>query len=267
MPLFYSKFIGCKTIFCIAIYFTLLGCATREAFLSAGPPKNIITQDNYEDLQLKSREKKPGNEPVYIDYQKEGTYRQSIDIHKKVNPEEANQLRFITVAERDPVDELKMHYENGAKVNFRNDNGETALIKVLDGPYDVETLNKLEYLISIGANLNFKGKSATTDYTTPLAVAIWNSSTVFKSGNATRYSSARKILELLIAEGSDISGLELNGKTPLHIAAESDNIFAAQLLLETGAALAVKDSAGKIPFDFAESNQMVEFFLKYGKKN
>jgi len=249
-----------KTILIIGILIMLLGCAVTEEPAGTRASKRLITKEDYGDLQLKPHKE----EPVLVDYEKDGVYRQSIDIHKKIDPAVANQNKFIDIADTGPVDELKMHYENGAKVNFRNNRGETPLIKVLDGPFDSETFHKLEFLISVGAKLSFRGRSATSDNTSPLGVAIWNSSTVFKSGDATKYPSAKEILKLLVDAGADVSGLEKMGRTPLHIAALSDNVFAARLLLEAGAKVMPRDTAGKTPLDYAESGEMRTLLMEYG---
>ena len=53
----------------------LTGCASHEEPVSTREPKRLITKDDYEDLEIKPRKE----EPVEVDYKKEGAYRPSID--------------------------------------------------------------------------------------------------------------------------------------------------------------------------------------------
>ena len=64
-----------KAICCIIVFLMLTGCAAQEEPVSTRPPKTIITKDDYEDLEIKPRKE----EPVEVDYKKEGAYRPSID--------------------------------------------------------------------------------------------------------------------------------------------------------------------------------------------
>ena len=48
------------------------------------------------------------------------------------------------------------------------------------------------------------------------------------------------------------------------IAAEKDNLLAAQLLLELDAKVNPKDNSGKTPFDYAESREMVVLLKEHG---
>jgi ankyrin repeat protein len=151
-------------------------------------------------------------------------------------------------------------------VNFRNNNGETALIKVLDGPYNEDTFLKLKYLISVGVRLNVRGKSSKSENTSSLGVAICNSKAVFQSGNTAEVQIAQHILELLIDAGVDVSSLEVNGRSLLHLAAETNNLFAAQLLLESGAKVIPIDDNHKTPLDIAGSGEMIKLLKKYQVK-
>jgi len=150
-------------------------------------------------------------------------------------------------------------------VNFRNDEGKTALIKVLEGRYNDQTLLKLEYLVSVGAKVNFRGKSKVSNNTTPLDAAVWTSSSGFKSdADAKSPFFAEQTLKYLIDEGADVSGSDENGRTPLHTAARSNNLFAAQLLLESGADVNQKDYYGITPLLFAESREMERILKEHG---
>ena len=65
-----------KAIFCFAVVFLMLtGCVSHEEPASTREPKRLITKDDYEDLEIKPRKE----EPVEVDYKKEGAYRPSID--------------------------------------------------------------------------------------------------------------------------------------------------------------------------------------------
>ena len=249
-----------KAIFCIVFFLLLTGCAAREEPVSTREPKRLITKDDYEDLKVKPRKK----EPVEVDYKK-GVTVQSINIKKEVNAKEVNQRKFINGAAFGSLDDLKLRHEKGAKVNFRNEDGETVLLNVLKGPYDNDTFLKLEYLISIGAQVNFKGRSETSNNTTPLDAAVWHSSSVFKSDTASNNAYyAEQILKYLIDEGANVSGADARGETPLHTAAKSDNLIAAGLLLEAGAEVMPKDYDGKTPLDFTGSGEMTTLLKEYG---
>jgi ankyrin repeat protein len=249
-----------KAIFCIVIFLMLTGCAAQEEPVSTRPPKTLITNSDYDDLEIKP----PKKEPVEIDY-KQGVTSRSIDTTKKIDAQEAIQEKFLYISSFGTVDELKTRYENGARVNFRNNKGETALIKVLEGPYDNQTLPKVEYLVSVGAQVDLKGMSARGHYATPLDCAVWKSSSVFKSGTASKSPFfAEQVIRYLIDEGADISGSDKNGDTPLHTASKSDNLFAAKFLLESGAEVMPKDYDGKTPLDYAKTRQMKTILLENG---
>ena len=249
-----------KIFFCIVGFLVLSGCAAQEEPMSTREPKHLITKDDYEDMKVKPRKKKP----VVVDYNK-GVAVQNINIKKEVNAREANQRRFLDNAAFGSLDDLKIRYEKGARVNFRNDNGETVLINVLKGPYDNETFLKLEYLLSIGAHVNFKGRTETSPNTTPLDAAVWYSSSIFKSETASNNAYyAEQILKYLIDKGAYVSGADDSGGTPLHTAAKSGNLIAARLLLEAGAEVMPKDYDGKTPLDFAESGEFIQLLKKHG---
>lgn len=77
---------------------------------------------------------------------------------------------------------------------------------------------------------------------------------------------AEKILQMFIEKGAYISGRDKDEKTPLHIAAQYNNLYAAQLLLDSGSKVMPKDNSGKTPSDYAESSEMIKLLKKYGAK-
>ncbi len=68
-----------KGILFLVVFSMLAGCAAQEEQVSVREPRKLITKDNYEDLQIKPRKE----EPVEVDYKKEGTTRQNFDPLKK----------------------------------------------------------------------------------------------------------------------------------------------------------------------------------------
>jgi len=249
-----------KAISCVIVFLMLTGCAAQEEPVSTRNHKTLITKDDYDDLKIKTSEK----EPVEVDYKK-GVDRQNFNVITPISPQEAIQNKFLSAATYGLVDELKRHRENGGRINFRNDAGETALIKVLKGPYNEQTLLKLQYLISIGSIVNYRGKSATSISSSPLDIAVWNTSSIFKSDTAfSKPYFAEQVLKYLIDQGAYISGSDDRGRTPLHTAARSDNLFAAELLLESGADVMPKDFDGKTPLDYADSRQMKRILIEHG---
>ena len=55
------------------VFLMLTGCAAKEEPASNREPKSLITKDDYEDLKIKT----PKEEPVEVDYKKEGVIRQN----------------------------------------------------------------------------------------------------------------------------------------------------------------------------------------------
>jgi hypothetical protein len=255
-----EQYMNCKAIFCIVVFLMLTGCAAQEEPVSPQNTKSLYTKDDYEDLKIKPRQEKP----VEVDY-KEGVTARSIDTIPKISPEKAVQDKFLYIASFGTVDELQIRYENGGRINYRNENGETALLKVLEGPYDEQTFLKLKFLVSVGANVNFRGSSGTLPNTSALDTAIRNSSAVFRSGRASKNPYfAEQVLEFLIDEGAYITGNDTLGRTPLHTAAKSNNLFAAKLLTESGAEVMAEDYDGETPLDFAKTREMKKLLIDLG---
>jgi len=79
------------------------------------------------------------------------------------------------------------------------------------------------------------------------------------------------ILKKFIASGADLSIQAKGtggstGDTPLHIAVIGNHYRAAELLLEGGADIRIKNSDGKTPLDYAKSTEMIELLKSHGAK-
>lgn len=78
------------------------------------------------------------------------------------------------------------------------------------------------------------------------------------------------ILKKLIASGADLSirtnGSLSKGVTPLNLAVRMNLYTAAELLLEGGANINLKDQDGKTPLDYAESAEMIKLLKSHDAK-
>jgi ankyrin repeat protein len=54
--------------------------------------------------------------------------------------------------------------------------------------------------------------------------------------------------------------------TPLHIAAQKNNIVGAKMLIEAGSKIMPRDDKGKTPLDYAESVEMRKLLKAHGAK-
>jgi ankyrin repeat protein len=75
---------------------------------------------------------------------------------------------------------------------------------------------------------------------------------------------AEETLSLLLKAGAKVSGVDDYGKTPLHVAAQFDNLRAAEILIKEGAKVMPKDKQGETPLDYAESAAMIKLLKENG---
>jgi len=75
---------------------------------------------------------------------------------------------------------------------------------------------------------------------------------------------AEETLARLLKAGAKVSGRDWQGRTPLHFAAEADELWAAEVLIVAGAKVMPKDESGKTPLDYAESAPMIKLLKASG---
>jgi ankyrin repeat protein len=189
----------------------------------------------------------------------------------KINEKDAAQLRFIDLAGFGTISDLKEQIKKGADVNTCNSNDETALLRALDQIfYSYDSYLKILYLLDLGADVNLKCGGGgpplhlLIDKSSFLAQHKQDPKCVKKAQESIK--NGENILQELIKRGAHISGKDEDGKTPLHIAAEYNHLYAARLLLRSGSKVMPKDNSGKTPLDYAESAEMIKLLKEHGAK-
>lgn len=185
-----------------------------------------------------------------------------------VNISASAQMTLIEAAKNANVVGMGNAVKAGARINGDDPAGRIALIDALRNPIrERRQAEAIWWLLDHGANPNLKGESGFQDLDgIPLHVFVsMNRHTL--SGIKQRpevKSLSEETLTRLLKAGAKVSGMDSQGRTPLHIAARTDNVNAAKILIREGARIMARDANGKTPLDYAESGLMIKLLKSHG---
>ena len=187
---------------------------------------------------------------------------------KPINKRTAIQLRFIKCASQRNIPCMNGLLDKGANIDGKDSVEMTALISILREPvYEIEQYETVKFLLKNGADPNLNGNSGFYNLEgIPLHIAIAMNRLTLNKPSKGSEKLAQLVIEALLDAGAFVSGRDENWKTPLHVAAEHNNLKGAQLLIKAGAKIMSRDKSGKTPLDFAESADMIKLLKKHGAK-
>ena len=131
--------------------------------------------------------------------------------------------------------------EFGACINIRNTKGETPLHTCTKR----ESASLMEYLLTLGADVNATDKEGETAMTHVTKFGVYNA----------KFTDMAK---LLLKFGADVNKQDDALKSPLHHACESSPLEIVKLLLEKGAKLDILDGPGQCPIHYCLKNYRCE---------
>jgi len=165
---------------------------------------------------------------------------------EKPEPDLEKQMYPLHQATADgDIERIKSLISNGADVNEKDKDGQTALNLAVNGGHKA----MVELLIAKGADVNGKGRYDAA----PLHEAAW-------AGN-------KEIAQLLLNKGADANALQGDRWTPLHSACSRGHAEVAELLIQKGAEVDAKDGWDFTPLHYALEEgytDVVKFLVENG---
>jgi cytohesin len=174
---------------------------------------------------------------------------------KALKAEESSADNGLLDAARDGnIEAVKKHLAAGANVNTER-RGTTPLHEAsIKGHKEI-----VELLIAEGGDVNGKniyGETALFDMTGEGLYPHFSGSD----------KGRKEIVEMLIANGADVNAKAEDGRTPLHLSANSGHKEIVEMLIANGADVNAKRDDGQTPIDLA-SIEISELLRKHGGKN
>jgi ankyrin repeat protein len=135
----------------------------------------------------------------------------------------------------------------------------TALVAALRLPtFDPRWPVAAWWLLDHGADPNLAGEGL------PLHVFVLANTKTMNMPSGMERELADTPFNRLLKASAKISGIDDTGQTPLHVAAKSDNLRAAEILIRDGAKVMPRDNQRKTPLDYAESAAMIKLLKENG---
>eukprot|EP00003_Mantamonas_plastica_P021036 TRINITY_DN3396_c0_g1_i11.p1 TRINITY_DN3396_c0_g1~~TRINITY_DN3396_c0_g1_i11.p1 ORF type:complete len:251 (+),score=60.93 TRINITY_DN3396_c0_g1_i11:129-881(+) len=152
-------------------------------------------------------------------------------------------LQFLKTVEQDITDSLRLIVE-GANVNARFDDGDTALIRAVSS----RSLDKVKMLIDHGANVNLRG--------------CMHDTALMKAAE----SGDMEIATMLLEHGAAVNEQNFLGETALMKACKEGNQSLVELLLNHDADVSLEDKHGETALNACWDEELKEFVQHFGKE-
>jgi uncharacterized protein len=182
-----------------------------------------------------------------------------------VDSREAAQIVLIEGAVNGEIATMERALAEGARIDGTGPDKMTALIAAVRIPiYERSRVDAIRWLLDHGADPNKEGNSGFNGIEgLPIHVFV----AINKEARTARPDAkpmAEETLAHMLTAGAKVSGMDSQGRTPLHLAAKFDNVWAAEVLINEGAKVMARDAAGRTPLDYAESAPMIRLLKVSG---